>query len=211
MAQATREMPARVDGWRPTDEIFEGIIKRCVEDAEAGAARDGTREYMAGFLVLGVLGVGALIAGQPILLALLLVGGLFAAGAYYMVNNSEDGPVQRHRALTPIGGPGKLPAGYLVHPRAWQAGMAEHVAYVPESQLRAAAELTRDFPGSVDDLLIFTGSIAAQLPVSKHNGHADVERRAVDLIRVGLPILRGYNEKYPPPKPAAGKKGNKKK
>jgi hypothetical protein len=212
MAQPTREMPARADGWRPTDEIFEGIIKRCAEDADAGAARDGTREYMAGFLILAVLGVAVLIAGEPVLLALLLVGGLFAAGAYYMVNNSEPGPVERHRALGPIGGPGKLPAGYLVHPRAWQAGMAEHVAYIPESQLRAAAELARNFPGSVDDLLIFTGTIAAQLPTPKHNSTPnDVDRRAHDLVRVGAPILRDYNEKYPAAKPApAGKKGKKK-
>jgi hypothetical protein len=212
MAQPTREMPARADGWRPTDEVFEGIIKRCVEDAEAGASRDGTREYMAGFLILAVLLVGVLIAGQPVLLALLLPAGLFAAGAFYMVNNSEPAQVQRHKALNPIGGPGKLPAGYLVHPRVWQGGMAEHVAFIPESQLRAAAELARSFPGSVDDLLIFTGTIAAQLPTPKQHGAAqDVNRRAHDLVRVGMPILKDYNEKYPAPKPApAGKKGKKK-
>jgi hypothetical protein len=213
MAQQTREMPARADGWRPTDEVFEGIIKRCVEDAEAGASRDGTREYMAGFLILGVLGVLVLVTGQPVLLALLLPAGLFAAVAFYVVNNSEPGPVARHRALNPIGGPGGLPAGYLVHPRAWQAGMAEHVAFIPESQLRAAAELARTFPGSVDDLLIFTGTIAAQLPAPKQqqNGSQDVQRRAADLVRVGVPILQGYLEKYPAPKPApAGKKGKKK-
>jgi hypothetical protein len=211
MAQSTREMPARADGWRPTDEVFEGIIKRCAEDAEDGASRDGTREYMAGFMILAVLAVLVLAAGQPVLLAILVPAGLFAVGAFYMVNNSEPGPVQRHRALNPIGGPGKLPAGYLVHPRAWQAGMAEHVAYIPESQLRAAAELAREFPGSVDDLLIFTGTIASQLPAPKQQSTPqDVTRRAHDLVRVGAPILKGYNEKYPVPKPSpAGKKGKK--
>jgi hypothetical protein len=211
MAQSTREMPVRTDGWRPTDQVFEGIIKRCADEAEAGAARDGTREYMAGAMILAVLGVLILLAGQPFVLALLVPAAIFAAVAYFMVNKSDPAPVSRHRALAPIGGPGRLPAGYLVHPRTWEAGMAEHVAYIPESQLRAAAELCRTFPGSVDDLLIFTGTIAIQFPVARNASPADLDRRARDLVQVGLPILRDYNDKYPAPKPvaAAGKKGKK--
>ncbi|GIE98835.1 hypothetical protein [Paractinoplanes rishiriensis] len=209
MAQGTREMPVRADGWRPTDQVFEGIIKRCVEDAEAGASRDGTREYMAGAVILVVLLVVMLMAGVPTEMALLIPGVLFGAGALYMITATKPEPVKRHRALAPLGGPGRLPAGYLVHPRAWQAGMAEHVAYIPESQLRAAAELCSSFPGSVDDLLIFTGTIAAQFPAPRNASGADVDRRARDLVLVGMPILRDYNEKYPAPKPAPAK-GKKK-
>jgi hypothetical protein len=114
--------------------------------------------------------------------------------------------------LAPIGGPGKLPAGYLVHPRAWQAGLAEYVAYLPESQLKACAEMCRAFPGSVDDLVIFTGTIAAQFPVTRNLTPHDVDRRARELAHVGMPILRDFNERYPAaPVSAGGGKGKKKK
>jgi hypothetical protein len=178
--------------------VFEGILKRCTEDAEAGADRDGTREYMAGAVILAVLGLLLLAAGQPALLVLLVPGGLFALGALYMISTARPAAVDRRRALAPIGGPGGLPAGYLAHPRAWRAGMAEHVAYVPESQLRAAVELCRWFPGSVDDLLIFTGTIAAQFPLPHTVSAGDLDRRARDLVHVGMPILKKYNAKYPP-------------
>ena len=212
MAQTTREMPVRADGWRPTDPVLEAIIKRCVTDAEAGAARDGVREYMAGAMILVVLAVVLLAAGQSATVAILLPAALFAAAAIYMVAKAKPVPVERSRALAPMGGPGKLPAGYLVHPRAWSAGMAEHVAYLPESQLRAAADMARAFPGSVDDLLVFTGTIAAQLPRTKHHlTPDDVAHRSRDMVRVGLPVIHDFNQKYPPAPPApAGKKGKKK-
>jgi hypothetical protein len=91
--------------------------------------------------------------------------------------------------------------------------MAEHVAYLPESQLRAAADMSRSFPGSVDDLLIFTGTIAAQLPTPKHHlTPEDVAHRTRDMVRVGLPVIQNFNLKYPPPAAEpAGKKGKKKK
>ncbi|WP_433384581.1 hypothetical protein ACQPZX_24050 [Actinoplanes sp. CA-142083] len=212
MAQSTREMPVRADGWRPTDPVLEAIIKRCITDAEHGASRDGVREYMAGAMILGVLAFVMIIAGMPAAAAIMIPVALFAAGGLYMVSKANPVPVKRAKALAPMGGPGRLPAGYLVHPRAWEAGMAEHVAYLPESQLRAAADMSRSFPGSVDDLLIFTGTIAAQLPTPKHHlTPADVEHRTRDLVRVGLPVIRDFNVKYPPPAAApAGKKGKKK-
>jgi hypothetical protein len=207
MATTTRELPVRADGWRPTDPTLEGIIKRCVDDAEANAAQDGTREYVAGGLVLVILAVLILVAGQSVLLALLVPGVLFAAGAYYMVSKAQPAPVRRQDALDPIGGPSRLPAGYLVHPGAWSAGMAELVAYLPESQLRAATELCRAFPGSVDDLLVFTGTIAAQFPVQRSLSGDDVHRRSRELVRVGIPILKDFNDKYPPVPAGKGKKG----
>jgi hypothetical protein len=211
MAQTTRDMPVRADGWRPTDPVLEAVIKRCVADAEAGAARDGVREYMAGAMILVVLAVVLLVAGQPATVAVLVPAALFAAGAVYMVSKAKPAPVRRSRALAPMGGPGRLPAGYLVHPGAWSAGMAEHVAYIPESQLRAAAAMCAAFPGSVDDLLQFTGTIAAQFPPPKHHlSPADVEHRTRDLVRVGLPVIKDFNEKYPPAAlESSDKKGKK--
>jgi hypothetical protein len=209
MAQTTREMPVRQDGWRPTDATLEAIIKRCVEDVEAGAARDGTREYMAGAMILGLLLVGLLMAGVDAGAAIMVPLVLFGAGALYMVTRNAPAPVARKQALDVIGGPGHLPAGYLVHPGAWSAGMAEHVAYLPESQLHAAAEMARAFPGSVDDLITFTGTIAAHIPPPRRDAPADVERRARELVHVGLPILRDYHEKYPAPKPVPAGKGKK--
>ena len=55
MAQTIRDMPVRSDGWRPTDPVVEGIIKRGLADAETSAARDGVREIMAGAMILVVL------------------------------------------------------------------------------------------------------------------------------------------------------------
>ena len=208
MANTAREMPVRDDGWRPTDPVLEAVIRRCVADAEAGAARDGVREYMAGALILVVLAVGMLAAGVPASAALLVPGALFAAGALYMIGASRPVPVERAKALAPVGGPGGLPAGYLVHPGAWSAGMAEHVAYIPESQLRAAAGMCHAFPGSVDDLLIFTKNVAAQFPHTKHHlTPDDVLHRTRDLVRVGLPVIKDFTDRYPPalPEPAAGK------
>jgi hypothetical protein len=213
MAQKTRDMPVRADGWRPTDPVLEAVIKRCAADAEAGAARDGVREYMAGAMILVVLAVVLLAAGQSATAAILVPAVLFVAVAFYMVSKAKPVPVERARALAPIGGPGRLPAGYLVHPGAWSAGMAEHVAYIPESQLRAAADMCATFPGSVDDLLQFTGTIAAQLPHPRHHlTPEDVEHRTRDLVRVGLPVIKNFNDKYPPvPAESTDKKGKKKK
>jgi hypothetical protein len=211
MAQSTREMPVRADGWRPTDPVLEAIIKRCAADAEHGASRDGVREYMAGGMILVLLGIVMILAGLPAAAAILIPAALFAAGALYMISKATPAPMPRAETLAPMGGPGRLPAGYLVHPGAWAAGMAEHVAYLPESQLRAAADMCRAFPGSVDDLLIFTGTIAAQLPHPRHHlTPEDVAHRSRDMVRVGLPVIHNFNAKYPPALEPAGKSGKKK-
>jgi hypothetical protein len=213
MAQTPRDMPVRADRWRPTDPVLEAVIKRCAADAEAGAARDGVREYMAGAMILVVLAVVLLAAGRSATVAILVPAALFAAGALYMISKAKPVRVERSGALAPMGGPGRLPAGYLVHPGAWSAGMAEHVAYLPESQLRAAADMCAAFPGSVDDLLQFTGTIAAQFAHPRqHLTPADVAHRTRDLVRVGLPVINNFNQKYPPaPAESSDKKGKKKK
>jgi hypothetical protein len=211
VTQPPRDMPIRADKWRPTDPVLEGLIRRCASDAEAGASRDGVREYMAGAMILAVLLVGLVIAGVGTAAAIMVPLLLFGAGALFMVLNSRPAPVQRAKALDPIGGPGSLPAGYLVHPVAWSAGMREHTTGVPQWQLRAAVELCRSFPGSVDDLLVFTGTIAAHLPPAKHPlSPEDVVHRSRDMVLVGMPIIKDFNERYPKELAAAGK-GKKKK
>jgi hypothetical protein len=211
MTQAARDMPVRADAWRPTDPILESLIRRCHADAEAGASRDGVREYMAGAMILVILFVILLAAGVATAAAILIPVVLFGAGALFMVQNSKPEAVDARSALDPIGGAGKLPAGYLVHPVAWTTGMREHVAAVPQSQLMAAVELARTFPGSVDDLLNFTGTLASQLPVPKrHLTPDDVAHRARDMVRVGLPVIKDFNARYPKAEPAAAK-GKKKK
>jgi hypothetical protein len=208
--QTVREMPVRADTWRPTDPVMESLIQRCIADAEAGEARDGVREYMAGALILAVVFVVLLIAGVATVAAIMIPLVLFGAGALYIVQAGKPGPVDRRKALAAIGGPGNLPAGYLVHPGAWSAGMREHVAAVPQSQLKASVELARAFPGSVNDLLSFTGTIAAQLPPAKHHlTPEDVAHRARDIYHIGSPIIKSFNEKYPKAELPAGKKKKK--
>ncbi|MEU4238254.1 hypothetical protein [Actinoplanes sp. NPDC026619] len=207
MTQATREMPVRADTWRPTDPVMETLIRRCAADAEAGAARDGVREYMAGALILVILFVILLIAGVATAAAIMIPLALFGAGALYMVQSARPEPVDRRKALDVIGGPGNLPAGYLVHPGAWSAGMREHVAAVPQSQLQAAVDMARTFPGSVNDLLSFSGTIASQLPPVKHHlTPEDVKKRSRDMVHVGLPLIKEFNEKYPKAALPSGKK-----
>ena len=212
MAQTLRRMPVREDHWKPEDRIFDGLIDRCVADAEDGEAQDGTAEMMAGALILAVLFVVILAGAQSATAALLICGLLGGVGFLWLVGRARTAPVDRRLALRTLGGPGKLPAGYLVHPRAWQAGMAEHVAAVPESQLLAAADPCNLFPGTVDDLVLFAGNVAIHVPPARHQTPADVHRRARELVRIGKPILVDYAKSAPPlptPPPPGGRKGKK--
>ena len=202
MARTVRRMPVREDHWIPEDRVFDGLIDRCVTAAEDGEAQDGTAEMMAGALILAVLFVVILAGAQSATAALLVCGLLGGLGFLYLVGRTGNAPGDRRLALRTLGGPGRLPAGYLVHPRAWQAGMAEHVAPIPESQLLAAAELCDIFPGTVDDLIIFVGNVAIHVPPARHQSAADVHRRARELVRIGKPILVDYAKSAPPlPKP----------
>jgi hypothetical protein len=214
MGHSKRPMPVREDLWQPDDKILDTVIRRCLDEAESEEGSEGGSTIMGGAIMLAVLGVVVLAFSGSVQAAILIPLVLGAGGMVYMITKAspDDGP--RHATLAVVGGPGRLPAGYIVHADAWAAGMAEHVAYIPESQLRAAAQMCRDFPGTVDDLLTFTGSIAAQIPPAHHHATpADVERRAKDLVKVGAPILKDYIAAHPPQAlpPADGKKGKKKK
>jgi len=204
-----RTMPARRDKWRPVDRIYDGILERCVADAEAAGRRDGTPELMAGAVVLGVLAV-VIIAVSHSAQAAILICGVPAVALFCVVaGGAGHDRTGRRTALAHLGGPGRMPAGYLVHPAAWRAGMAEHVAHLPESQLRAAGELCHLYPGTVDDLITYVGNIAIHVPLPHQATPADVERRAKELVRVGGPILRKY-AKTAPPLPEPGEPRGKK-
>jgi hypothetical protein len=203
-------MPVRQDLWQPVDPILDGIIRRCLDEAESDESSEGGSTLMGGALVLVMLGVMILALGGPVQAAIgipLVLGG---AGFLYLINNSSTDRGARHATLAVVGGPGRLPAGYLVHQGAWEAGMAEYVAYLPESQLQASVQMCRTFPGTVDDLILFTGQIAIHVPAMQHATPADVARRTKDLVKVGAPILREYLTNNPPPALPAGGKPKKK-
>ncbi|SNY45675.1 hypothetical protein [Paractinoplanes atraurantiacus] len=215
MGQTTlRPMPVREDHWKPQDRIYEGILERCVANAEDDEARDGTAEMMAGGLIIVVLFLIIMAGANNATAALIVCGILAGAGFLYIVSASKPGKGNRALALAGIGGPGRLPAGYLVHPTAWQAGMAQHVAGVPESQLLAASQMCHIFPGTVDDLISFVGHVAIHVPVTQAQTAEDVQRRAKELVRIGMPIVVDYAKSAPPlpvPGEPGGKKGKSKK
>jgi hypothetical protein len=212
MGHMKRPMPVREDLWQPEDKILGTIIRRCLDEAESEEGSAGGSTIMGGAILLAVLGVVILALSGSVQAAIGIPFALGAVGMLYMVTMASADNGERHATLTVVGGPGRLPAGYLVHADAWQAGMAEHVAYIPESQLQASVEMCRDFPGTVDDLITFTGSIAAHVPAVQHATPADVDRRAKDLVRIGAPILKDYVAAHPPQAlPSGDKKGKKKK
>jgi hypothetical protein len=211
MGHIKRSLPVRDDHWQPQDQILDNVIQRQIAEAEAQEAGAGSSTIMGGVMVLAVLGVLIVVAAGSASAAIIVPVLLGGAGMLYMVTKSapaDRGP--RHRTLAVVGGAGRLPAGYLVHADAWEAGMAEHVAFIPESQLRAAVQLCRGFPGTVNDLLIFTATIASHVPApAPHASPADVERRTRDLVRIGAPILRDYLVNNPTAREPAGKNGKK--
>ena len=206
-----RTLPVRDDRWQPEDRIYDGVISRAVDQSEDSEARDGTAEMMAGALILVVLFVVILKGAGSATAALATVGLLGGGGFLWMVLNAKPEKGDRTKLLAELGGPGLLPAGYLVHAKAWDAGMSDHVAGVPESQLLAAAELCNIFPGTVNDLLRFVGHVAIHVPAGRHTNAEDVRKRARELVRIGKPIVVDYAKSAPklPTPPPAGK-GKKK-
>ncbi|WIM93437.1 hypothetical protein ACTOB_005414 [Actinoplanes oblitus] len=155
MAQdAPRGVPARADGWRPQDPVLNGLIHKSIEQAYRRNAETGSMTAVFGggivLLILGViLGAGT---GSPGL-ALIVVVLLAAGGLFYAGMNSPAPKVDPLRILDVLGGPGNLPAGYLVHPAAWRAGLAEYLARISDRDLSIAVRLCREHPGSIADLI----------------------------------------------------------
>jgi len=171
----------------------------------AGAARDGVREYMAGAMILVVLAVVMLVAGQSATVAVLIPAALFAAGARLP---GVQGQARAGRALAGPGPDGRprpsSPPATSCTPAPGSAGMAEHVAYIPESQLRAAADMCAHLPGLGRRPCC---SSPARSPPSFRTPSTpltaeDVQHRSRDLVRVGLPVIKDFTAKYRPPLPS---------
>src|SRR4051794_31449070 len=140
MGHTKRPMPVRTDLWQPDDKMLDTIIRRCLQEAESEEGAEGGSTLMGGAIMLAVLGVVILAFAGSAQAAVLIPLALGGGGLAYLVAKSSAGPAPRHASLAVVGGPGRLPAGYLVHRGAWEAGMAEHVAYLPESQLQASVQ-----------------------------------------------------------------------
>ncbi|MBG0564960.1 hypothetical protein [Actinoplanes aureus] len=149
-----RGVPVRGDMWRPEDEVLDSAIRKSIDEAHRGApGTGGSPVLVAGALV--VMAFAVVVAagtGNP-MLALTVAVLAAVAGLAYIGLKAAPLRVDRLQILSIIGGPGNLPAGYVVHPLAWQAGMQEYMAPISDRYLRAAVRLCRDYPGSVSDLL----------------------------------------------------------
>ncbi|GIF14226.1 hypothetical protein Ate01nite_42580 [Actinoplanes teichomyceticus] len=134
--------------------MLNGLIHKCVEEAYRRNSEAGSMTAVFGggivLLVLGVILAAG--TGNP-LLAVLVVVVLAAGGLFYAGVNAPAPQVDPLRILDVMGGPGNLPAGYLVYPPAWRAGLPEYLARVSDRQLAVAVRLCREHPGSIADLL----------------------------------------------------------
>ncbi|MEV4276945.1 hypothetical protein [Actinoplanes xinjiangensis] len=148
-------VPVRGDRWRPSNPLLENVIQKYIDEArrEACDTTGNTGTITGGGLVL--IGFGIIVAigtGNP-LAAIFAMIVLALAGLAWMGVNAPPLRLDPLQILEPMGGPGNLPAGYLVHPLAWKAGMPEYLRGVPERRLRIAVDLCRKHPGAVTDLL----------------------------------------------------------
>ncbi|MEU4558685.1 hypothetical protein AB0F72_09850 [Actinoplanes sp. NPDC023936] len=152
---SARGVPMRDDRWQPQDELLNSVIDKCIDEAYRTAAADkgGSPVMVAGAMVLAVIGlIIGFGTGDPLLTAGIVVA-LALAGFGFAALNTPAVRVNKLSVLDPIGGPGNLPAGYLVYPKAWEAGMREYVAPITDQQFRLAVRLCRQHPGSVSDVI----------------------------------------------------------
>jgi hypothetical protein len=150
-----RAFPARGDRWKPSNPLLENVIRKYIDEAtrEACDTTGNAGTITGGGLVL--VGFGIILAigtGNP-LAAIFAMIVLALAGLAWMGVKAPPLRLDPLQILAPMGGPGNLPAGYLVHPLAWKAGMPEYLDGVPERRMRIAVNLCRDHPGAVTDLL----------------------------------------------------------
>jgi hypothetical protein len=148
-------LPVRGDRWKPSNPLLDNVIRKYIDEAqrEACDTTGNTGTLTGGGLVL--VGFGIILAigtGNP-LAAIFAMIVLALAGLAWMGVNAPPLRLDPLQILEPMGGPGNLPAGYLVHPLAWKAGMPEYLNGVPERRLRIAVDLCREHPGAVTDLL----------------------------------------------------------
>lgn len=184
-----RGVPVRGDMWRPTDELLNSVIQKSIDEAYRGAPGTGASPVLvAGTMVLTAFAVVvAAGTGKPLLA--LAVAVLFAvAGLAYIAMKAAPLRVDRLRILDIIGGPGNLPAGYLVYPQAWKAGMQEYLAHTSDTHLRVAVRLCREYPGSVSDLLRLVRRAEKQY-VAQHGREAGYPELVKLAARMMTPAL----------------------
>ncbi|RZU53621.1 hypothetical protein EV385_5552 [Krasilnikovia cinnamomea] len=182
------QIPARPDGWQPRSSAVDTIVGHYRAAVAAEGKPDGSGELAALLLLAVVVGGGLWIYTGSVVLAtvvpLVLAGGgaLVVLGSQRPTSLPADVDVFASR-----GGAGTLPAGYLVSPGVWDLGMRQRTASVAGTHLQAAAQLCREYPGSVNGLLEFVARIDA---VTDSRG-AEGQPRVEQLVRAGAAALAG--------------------
>ncbi|WP_203828078.1 hypothetical protein [Actinoplanes palleronii] len=178
---SARDVPARADGWRPQDPVLNNLIHKCIEDAQRRNSETGSMTaFFGGGIVLMILGVILAVGTGSPLLAMIVVVVLAGGGLFYAGVSTPSPPADPMRVLDVLGGPGNLPAGYLVYAPAWKAGLTELLARVTDRELSVAVRLCREHPGSIADLIRLV--LAAEQHAHEHAfGHTVTE---TDVFRV---------------------------
>jgi hypothetical protein len=135
--------------------MLDSVIQKYIDEARRDACdtTGNTGTLTGGGLVLVAFGIVLSIGtGNPILAIFVMIV-LALAGLAWTGVKAPPLKLDPLQILAPMGGAGNLPAGYLVHPLAWKAGLPEYVKGVPERRMRMAVELCRKHPGAVTDLL----------------------------------------------------------
>ncbi|SDT81158.1 hypothetical protein [Actinoplanes derwentensis] len=148
-------VPVRNDRWKPSNPLLESVIRKYIDEArnEVCDTTGSAGTLVGGGMVLVALGIILSAGSGNPLLAVMVVVALALGGLAYTGVKAPPLRPDPLQILAPMGGPGNLPAGYLVHPLAWQAGLPHYLAGIPERRLRIAVDLCRDHPGAVTDLL----------------------------------------------------------
>ncbi|MBO3737834.1 hypothetical protein [Actinoplanes flavus] len=213
---AVRGMPVRHDQWRPVNPELDKVIRKYIDEARRNVCdtTGSSATVAAGGLVLGALGIVlALGTGNPVL-AITIAVALALGGLAYTGLKSPPLQVNRLLILAPLGGPGNLPAGYLVHPLAWRAGMPEYLAEVPERRMRIAVQLCRRHPGAVLDLLRLVERTERFVAEDKPGKDFTEAGREAEILRIASQTVEQHAQRAPALISAAaagGKKGKKKK
>ncbi|GAA4957052.1 hypothetical protein [Actinoplanes utahensis] len=189
--QPERAIPVRVDRWKPENPLLDSVINKYVDEARRDACdtTGSTGTLTGGALVLIAFGVVlAAGSGNPIL-AIVVVVTLAVLGLAFTGVQSPPLKLDALQILEPMGGPGNLPAGYLVHPLAWKAGMPEYLVGVPDRRLRIAVHLCRMHPGAVTDLLRLVERAEKHVAESKPGKDFSPEGRQAEVLRLATKMV----------------------
>ncbi|BFU43292.1 hypothetical protein [Krasilnikovia sp. MM14-A1004] len=190
------QMPARSDGWQPRTSAVDTIVSHYRATVAPDRRSDGENE-LAALLLLAVVACAALFTYTGSVALATIVPLLLAGGGAAVVVGSQRPPSLPVDVdlFAPRGGAGTLPAGYLVSPAVWNLGMRQRTAAVSGPHLAAAADLCREYPGSVNGLLEFVARIDAGTESHGATGQA----RVTQLVRAGVAALAG--DAPEPPRP----------